>query len=179
MGISQQPPCASSPSSPPPPSFSWQSQHPWTPTRTCSKKKSACSSIHPATSTPAHFNKHVGALGGKTMPPGTYTFTTAIDISGSDCTISGESTDTWIFVTSGGFNMAAGKKIVLAGGAQAKNIVWAAAGGVTLGTTSHLEGIILGKTAATFGAGSTMNGRVLVQTAVTLDNTKISEPNTE
>jgi len=37
-------------------------------------------------------------------------------------------------------------RVTLAGGAQAKNIFWQVAGAVTLGTTAHFEGVVLGKT---------------------------------
>jgi hypothetical protein len=40
---------------------------------------------------------------------------------------------------------------------------------VTLGTTSHFEGIILSMTGITFQTGASMNGRALAQTAVILD----------
>ena len=59
--------------------------------------------------------------------------------------------------------MAPAQTMLLTGGANPKNIVWAVAGAVTLGLTSHFEGIVLGKIAATPQTGAVMNGRVLAQ----------------
>jgi hypothetical protein len=41
---------------------------------------------------------------------------------------------------------------------------------MTAGTTSHLEGVFLGKTGITLKTGSTANGRLLAQTLVALDS---------
>ena len=49
-----------------------------------------------------------------------------------------------------------------------KHIFWAVAGAVTLGTTSHLEGTLLGATSIAVQTEATVNGRLLAQTAVTL-----------
>jgi hypothetical protein len=66
--------------------------------------------------------------------------------------------------------------VILAGGALASNIVWQVAGSVTVSAGAHIEGIILTKTLAAFLAGSSLNGRVLAQTAVTLISTTITQP---
>jgi hypothetical protein len=65
-------------------------------------------------------------------------------------------------------SVAAGKKMVLAGGALAKNIVWVVSGAVTANAGSHLEGVILGKTSISLLTGTTANSRLLAQTAVAL-----------
>lgn len=116
-----------------------------------------------------------GNLGGLTLRPGLYKWTNTVTIPTS-VTISGSATDMWIFQISGDVVMDAGMSVILAGGAQAKNIFWQVAGQVTLGTTSHFEGIILCKTAITFQTGASMNGRAYAQTAVALDNNMITKP---
>jgi len=73
-------------------------------------------------------------------------------------------------------DIAAGKKITLQGDALAKNIVWVVAGAMTFGAGSAFEGILLGATSASFVTGSSINGRVLVQTAVTLQKATVTEP---
>ena len=45
-------------------------------------------------------------------------------------------------------------------------------------TTSHLEGLFLVKTHAAFKTGSSLNGRILAQTACTLDTATITKPST-
>jgi hypothetical protein len=72
--------------------------------------------------------------------------------------------------------MSSAVKITLSGGALAKNIFWQVAGGVTLGTTSHFEGIILGKTLIALNTGASINGRLLAQTAVTLQSSTVVQP---
>ena len=46
---------------------------------------------------------------------------------------------------------------------------WQVAGFVELGTTAHLEGIVLTQTAVTLQTGASVNGRLLAQTAVNID----------
>jgi hypothetical protein len=64
----------------------------------------------------------------------------------------------------------------LTGGAQAKNIFWQVAGAVTFGTTSHFEGNILGQTGINLQTGASINGRMLAQTAVTLQMNTVTKP---
>ncbi len=116
-----------------------------------------------------------GNLGGKTLAPGLYKWTSVITIP-TDVTLAGGANDVWIFQTTGDITMAAATRIRLSGGAQAKNVFWQVAGNVTLGTTSHFEGIILCKTAVTLQTGATMNGRVLAQTLVALQMATITQP---
>jgi hypothetical protein len=72
--------------------------------------------------------------------------------------------------------MASAKNVVLAGGANPKNIIWAVASSVTLGTTSHFEGVILGKTSITLQTGVSINGRALAQTLVALQQATVVVP---
>lgn len=116
-----------------------------------------------------------GTIGGKTLTPGLYKWSSSVNIP-TDITISGNSTDVWIFQVSGDLNMASATKVILAGGAQAKNIFWQTAGAVTLGTTSHFEGNILSQTAIHLRTGASINGRTLAQTAVTLQSSTVATP---
>ena len=72
--------------------------------------------------------------------------------------------------------MSSAVNVKLTGGAQAKNIFWQVSGAVTLGTTSHFEGIILGKTDINLQTGASINGRMLAQTAVTLQMNTVVQP---
>ncbi|MFT7591472.1 MAG: hypothetical protein ACI9UJ_001395 [bacterium] len=82
----------------------------------------------------------------------------------------------WIFQVAQTLDMSSGVSITLSGGAKAKNIFWQVAGAVTLGTTSHFEGIILDKTGINMLTGATSNGRMLAQTAVVLQKATITQP---
>jgi Ice-binding-like len=126
-------------------------------------------------SNPDYLNLGAGSIGGKTLTAGLYKFTSNVVIP-TNVTISGSSTDVWIFQIAGTLNMSSAVKIILKGGAQAKNIFWQASGNVTLGTTSHFEGSILSQTAINMKTGSSINGRMLAQTAVTLEMSTVVKP---
>jgi hypothetical protein len=116
-----------------------------------------------------------GEIGGLTLNPGLYKWGTDLLIS-TDVTLSGGPDDVWIFQVAGAMNQANSTRVTLAGGAQAKNIFWQVAGAVTLGTNAQFEGIVLGKTMIAVNTGSSVNGRLLAQTAVTLQMNVITEP---
>jgi hypothetical protein len=94
----------------------------------------------------------------------------------SDVTISGLSTDVWIFQILGVLSIANAKKVILVGGASAKNIFWQVSGGAVVGAGGHFEGILLTKTTGVLQTGSSMIGRIFAQTSVTLQATTISPP---
>ncbi|KAJ7021619.1 antifreeze protein [Mycena alexandri] len=114
-----------------------------------------------------------GAIGGLVLAPGLYKWTSGVTI-GSDVTITGTATDTWIFQVAGTLSVAAGKKIVLAGGALASNIVFVVNGAVSVAAGAHIEGVILGKTSITLLTGATANSRLLAQTAVALQKATVN-----
>lgn len=116
-----------------------------------------------------------GNIGGKTLTPGLYKWTSTVTIP-SDVVISGDASDIWIFQIEGDLSMSAAMNITLEGGAQARNIFWQVAGEATIGTTAHFEGIILSMTGITFQTGASINGRALAQTAVILDSNAVTKP---
>ena len=109
------------------------------------------------------------------LGPGVYQWGSAVNIA-SDLTLDGTATDVWVLKVAGTLNMAADTKVILTGGAQAKNVFWQVAGAVTIGARSHFEGIILGQTAITFGNLASIKGRLLAQSAVVLDATTVTVP---
>jgi len=124
---------------------------------------------------PDFLNLGAGSIGGKTLTAGLYKWSTSLNIP-TDVVISGSSTDVWIFQVAGNLKMSSAVKITLAGGAQASNIFWVVAGSVTLGTTTHFEGNILGQTGIHMQTGASINGRTLAQTAVTLQMNTVVKP---
>ena len=108
-----------------------------------------------------------GTVGTMTLAPGVYTWNGPVTIT-NDITLSGGANDVWVFQISGTLDLAAGKSIILSGGAQAKNVFWRVADTVNLLAGSHMEGIILAQTNIAFRSGATLEGRALAQTAVTL-----------
>ena len=90
-------------------------------------------------------------------------------------TLTGIANDVWIFQIAGGITQSSAAKVTLAGGALAKNVFWQVFGVVDVGTTAHMEGIILSQTSITLHTGASANGRLLAQTAVTLAGNAIVE----
>ncbi|PKL29405.1 MAG: hypothetical protein CVV46_01475 [Spirochaetae bacterium HGW-Spirochaetae-2] len=120
-------------------------------------------------------NLGAGEIGGQTLAPGLYKWGTDVSIS-SAVTINGNSTDVWIFQISGNLTIASAQNVILSGGALPENIIWQVAGSVTMGATSHFEGIVLCKTLIALETGATMNGRLFAQTAITLDQATVTQP---
>jgi hypothetical protein len=120
-------------------------------------------------------NLHGGYIGGLTLAPGVYSWDTDVNVA-SNVTLKGDSHGVWIFQTSGNFIVATGASVMLGGHAQAQNIFWQVAGATTVGTSAHLEGILLDATSISMGTGASINGRLLAQTALTLQMNSITVP---
>ena len=116
-----------------------------------------------------------GEIGGKTLSPGLYKWSKGVRIS-NDVTLKGGLNDVFIFQIAGTLSQASATRVHLVGGAQAKNIFWQVAGGVTIGTTAHFEGILLAKTNVAVKTGASVQGRLLAQTAVTLQMNAVTQP---
>ena len=117
----------------------------------------------------------LGVFGGASDPltAGVYTFSTDVSIN-DDITFSGSATDVFIIQIAGGLKQAADKKVLLTGGVTQENIFWQVAGAVEVGAGAHMEGVLLVKEAVTFITGSSLNGRVLTQTACNLQQAVIN-----
>ena len=114
-------------------------------------------------------------LGRRTLGPGLYQQGDGVLIS-SNVTLDGGLDDVWLFQIAGGITAAAGVKVILTGGARAKNVFWQASHAVTLGTAVRFEGIVMSRMAITLATGASVNGRLLAQTAVTLDAATVTQP---
>ena len=124
-----------------------------------------------------------GAFGGATdkLTPGVYTFGTGVVLTG-DIFFEGSGlgedegeTDIFIIQITGNLLQASNYKVILSNGALAKNIFWQVAGLVVVGAGSHMEGVLLVKTSVLFETLSSLNGRVLTQTACNLQMATITE----
>ncbi|MES3007490.1 MAG: ice-binding family protein [Pseudomonadota bacterium] len=125
--------------------------------------------------TPNFLNLGAGNIGGKTLTGGLYNWGTSVTIPG-DIAISGGANDVWIFQVAGDLSISPNARILLEGGAQAKNIFWQVAGEVIINAGAHFEGNILSKTAITLRTGASLNGRALAQTMVALDAARVVKP---
>ena len=116
-----------------------------------------------------------GEIGGLTLVPGLYKWGTGVLIS-KDVTLAGGPKDVWIFQIAGTTTQANGTRVTLTGGALAKNVFWQSGGAVSIGTTAHFEGVLLAKAVIAVKTGASANGRLLAQTAVTLQQNAITQP---
>jgi len=126
---------------------------------------------------PDHTELGSGNIGGMTLAPGLYKWSTGVTMP-TDATLSGSPNGVWIFQIAGNLTIAGAAKLILSGGAQPQNIFWQVAGGVgvDLGTTSQFAGIIMSQAGINLQTGASINGRLLSQTAVTLDANSVTAP---
>ena len=86
----------------------------------------------------------------------------------------------YVFRTTKGITQASGTQVLLTGGALAQNVFWVPAETVsivgTAGTPTIMAGVILAQTNITVGTNATVNGRLLAQTAVDLDQATVTQP---
>jgi hypothetical protein len=108
-----------------------------------------------------------GNIGGLTLAPGVYSWSTNVTIP-ANVALKGGRNDIWIFQISKNLVVSSGQAVMLRGHARARNVIWQVAGKVSLGTTSHFEGTILAKTLIAMKTGASIDGRLYSQTAVTL-----------
>jgi hypothetical protein len=123
---------------------------------------------------PDHVELASGNLGGLTLPAGLYKWSNTVTIPGN-VTLNGNANDVWIFQIAGGVTQASAARVVLTGGAVAEHVFWQVAGVVAIGTTAHMEGVVMSATQITMNTGATANGRLLAQTAITLAGNTIVE----
>jgi hypothetical protein len=124
---------------------------------------------------PDHTGLGGGDIGGMILAPGLYKWTTGVIIP-TDVTLSGNSTDVWIFQITQTLDISSATKVILGGTAQANNIFWQVGGQTTLETTSQFKGTILDYTKIAMQTGAELDGRALAQTAVTLDDNHVTSP---
>jgi ice-binding like protein len=124
---------------------------------------------------PDYIELAAGDIGGLSLPPATYKWGTGVVIPTS-VTLTGGPNDVWIFQIAQNLTVSSAVQVILAGGAKPEHIFWQVFGAVEIGTTSHFEGVILSQTSIVLNTGATVNGRLLAQTAVTLDANAVTQP---
>jgi hypothetical protein len=123
-------------------------------------------------------------LGGKTLAPGIYTSATSMLLQNGDLTLDaqGDANAVWIFQIGSTFTSIgtsplpspSGGNVILAGGAQAKNVFWQVGSSATIGDYTHFQGTILAFSSITMNSGAVAEGRMLARNAaVTMTNTNI------
>jgi hypothetical protein len=110
-------------------------------------------------------NPGAGNMGGLNLIPGLYKFTSTALITGADLTLTGGADDVWIFQISSDLDVGSNVKIILAGGAQPRNIFWQVGTSVSIGTFASFKGTIMADQAIVMKTSGAMDGRALAFTA--------------
>jgi len=117
---------------------------------------------------------NAGLIGGLTLVPGVYKWSTGVTIA-TDVTLQGGPGDVFIFEIAGVLTLAAAQEIILSGGVLPENVFWQVAGNTLIDTTAIFRGIILCLTDITLNTGAQMFGRCLAQTAVNFDDNDLTQ----
>jgi hypothetical protein len=113
-----------------------------------------------------------GEMGGMTLVPGLYKFTSAAYITGGDLTLAGGPDDVWIFQIATALQVGTGAKVILTGGALPRNIFWQVGASAVIETHAVFKGIILAEQSITMKTSSVMDGKALAFSAgVTFNGT--------
>ena len=107
-----------------------------------------------------------GNIGGLTLTPGLYKSTSSLAISSGDLTFDAKGNASAVFIIqiASTLTTTSGRKVILAGSAQASNIFWQVGSSATFGTTSVFKGTIMAMQSITFNTGATLDGKALART---------------
>jgi hypothetical protein len=107
-----------------------------------------------------------GNLGGLTLTPGLYKSTSGMSITSGDLTFDalGDANAVFILQIASTLTTTSGRKVILAGNAQASNIFWQVGSSATFGTTTVFKGTIMAMQSISFNTGATLDGKALART---------------
>jgi hypothetical protein len=111
-------------------------------------------------------------LGGLTLKPGVYCFSSSAQLTG---TLNLSGGGVYIFQIGSKITTATNSSVVMASGAVCGNVFWQVGSSATLGTGTAFAGNILANTSITLVSGTNLNGRAIALTgAVTMDTNMVS-----
>ncbi len=117
-------------------------------------------------------------LGGQTLVPGVYCFSSSAALTGALTLNAGGNPDAvFIFKVASTLITASDSSVVLINGSQACKVFWQVGSSATLGTGTNFIGTVIALASVTVDTNATMSGRALaLNGAVTLDSNVISFP---
>lgn len=118
-------------------------------------------------------------LSGLTFTQGLYKNSSAVTLNSGTVTLDaqGNTNAVFIFQIASTLTTIGSTQIVLANGAQAKNVFWQIGSAATLGTNSVFKGTIIALQSVTLQTGANLVGRALaLNAAVTLDSNAVTAP---
>jgi hypothetical protein len=133
-----------------------------------------------ASGEPCDFTLSIADLGGQTLPPGVYCFTsTSVGLTGTlTLDAGGSSTAAWLFKIGSTLISASNSAVVLINGAPPcnnNNITWEVGSSATLGTATSFVGNILASASITLNTSARSTGGLYADTgAVTMDTNTVS-----
>jgi hypothetical protein len=115
-------------------------------------------------------------LGGKTLTPGVYCYSTSAQLTGTlTLNAQGNTAAVFIFKIGSTLTTASNSSVVVTNGGSLCNVYWQVGSSATLGTTTSFAGNILALTSITLNTGASVSGRTLARNgAVTLDTNSVS-----
>src|ERR1700676_691831 len=115
-------------------------------------------------------------LGGQTLVPGVYSFSSSAQLTGAlNLDAGGNSAAVWVFQIGSTLTTASGSSVVLMNGAAPCNVFWQVGSSATLGSTTSFVGNIFALTSITLITSATVDGRLLAQNgSVTMDSNQVS-----
>ena len=116
-------------------------------------------------------------LGGKTLTPDVYCFSSLAQLTGQlVLDAQGNTAAVWIIQIPGGLSTASNSSVVVTNGGGVCNVFWIVGESATIGAGSSFAGNILALTSITLATGANLSGRALARNgAVTLDTNTISK----
>jgi hypothetical protein len=120
-----------------------------------------------------------GDLSGLTFAPGLYTNSSTVMLAAGNVTLDGggDPNAVFIFQIGSALTTIGSTHVLLAGGAQAKNVFWQVSSSATLGTNSSFQGTILALQSITLDTGAALTGRALARNgAVSMDSNAVTAP---
>jgi hypothetical protein len=116
-------------------------------------------------------------LGGKTLAPGVYCFTSSAQLTGKLVLDGkGQRNAVWVFQIASTLTTATNAAVVMDKQGRAGNVFWQVGSAATLGTGTAFSGNILAYSSITMNTAANLSGRALAREAVTMDSNKIHLP---
>lgn len=111
-------------------------------------------------------------LGGLTLTPGAYAFSTSAQLTGAlTLDAQGDPNAQFVFEVGSTLTTASASSVVMINGASPCNVYWQVGSSATLGSTTAFQGTIMALTSVTLNNGASVIGRALARNgAVTLDD---------
>jgi type VI secretion system secreted protein VgrG len=116
-------------------------------------------------------------LGGKTLSPGVYCFTSSAQVTGRlVLDARGNRNGFWVFQIASTLTTAPNASVVVGKGGRAGNVFWQVGSAATLGTRTTFTGTILAYSSITMNTGASLSGRALARAGVTMDTNDVHVP---